>query len=244
MLSKAGGRSRNEDFANYLMLGDYACWALADGLGGHHGGEVASSVAVEAMLAQFRKEPACSADTLRACLEAANVELRDRQERETALAAMRTTAVLLVTDSRQALWAHLGDSRLYAFRAGRVEFQTKDHSVPQAMCDAGEITPDQVRSHEDRNRLLRALGSDREIRPAVASQPRKVDPGDAFLLCSDGFWGYVTETEMEADLAKAQGPGQWLELMEARLLQHPGEDKDNYSAIAVFIAGDAGKGPQ
>jgi len=206
---------------------------LADGLGGHGGGAAAARLAVETILNTFRATPACDSETLARCLEAANAAVCERQ-RDPHLTEMRTTAVVLVTGSATALWAHIGDSRLYYLSGGRIRFQTKDHSVPQAMSNAGDIEPSEIRFHEDRNRLLRSLGSNDNFRPAIQPEAQAIEPGDAFLLASDGFWEYVYETEMEVEFAKSSNPEDWLKRMERRLKERARGDHDNYSAIAVF----------
>lgn len=89
---------------------------------------------------------------------------------------MRTTLVILISDFRRAIWAHAGDSRLYWLKKGSIWIQTKDHSVPQRLCDAGEITPDEIRFHEDHSRLLRSLGARTEIRPSLSGEPQAVSP--------------------------------------------------------------------
>ncbi|MCW5982333.1 MAG: serine/threonine-protein phosphatase [Bryobacteraceae bacterium] len=239
MLTAAGGRAVNEDRCNFVSAGGAVLWALADGLGGQGGGEVASQVAADAALTSFQAAPGVSREVLSAGLEAANQAVCAAQETEPRLAGMRTTAVALAADGVKALWAHVGDSRLYHFREGRVVFQTRDHSVPQSLADAGEISPRQIRFHEDRGRLLRSLGTADGVRPVIADEPVQVLPGDAFLLASDGLWEYVTEREMEAELAKAAHPREWLRGMEARLLRRAAADHDNYSAIAIFAAEDA-----
>ena len=148
---------------------------------------------------------------------------------------MRTTAVLLIAAGRRALWAHIGDSRLYHFRGGSVATRTKDHSVPQAMVAAGELRESEIRFHEDRARLFRSLGTDGAFDPTVEQTPVELASDDAFLLASDGFWEHVYEREMEAELAKAAGPAAWLEGMVERLRRRAAPDRDNYSAVAVFV---------
>jgi PPM family protein phosphatase len=233
-LSERGGRKENQDAAGSAIVNGLACWALADGLGGHGGGAVAARLAVDAILASFRADPGCDPDALRGYLESANAAVCEGQERDARLVEMRTTAVALTADSRGALWAHVGDSRLYYLSGGRIRFQTKDHSVPQAMSNAGEIAPAEIRFHEDRNRLLRSLGNRENFRPAVHSDAQKLQPGDAFLLATDGFWEYVTETEMEVEFAKASSPRDWLRRMELRLTKQATGEHDNYSAIGVL----------
>ena len=212
-VSRPGGRAVNEDACGH---GD-GCWVVADGLGGHGGGEVAAGIAVDTVLAAAAQQPLIDEGALTQALLAADAAIQARQETDPRLERMRTTAVVLASDARVALWAHLGDSRLYHLRDGRIRFQTLDHSVPQALVRAGEISAAEVRYHEDRNRLLRSLGNDKPPRPTLAEEPLTLMPGDAFLLCTDGFWEYVTEPEMEVTLAKSASPEQWLENMAAVL---------------------------
>jgi serine/threonine protein phosphatase PrpC len=233
-VSRIGGRELNEDSYGFLEMNNAACWVVADGLGGHRGGETASKIAVDAVLASFRITPEFSTEALQRHLEAAQQAVLKAQKDQPTLSTMRTTIVVLLTDSLRVLWAHVGDSRLYCLENGHIVFCTKDHSVVQAMVSAGELSPNQIRHHEDRNRLLRCLGnSDNDFRPTILSDARSLYRGTAFLLCTDGFWENVTEPEMEVDFAKGEGIRDWLALMEDRLLERATENNDNYTAIAV-----------
>ncbi|WP_295583881.1 protein phosphatase 2C domain-containing protein [uncultured Lamprocystis sp.] len=231
-LSHPGGRALNEDAAGHAD----GCWVLADGLGGHGGGEVAAQIAVDTLLAAAAQGPLTDPEALAQALLAADVAIHTRQEADPRLERMRTTVVVLASDGCAALWAHVGDSRLYHFRDGRIRFQTADHSVPQALVKAGEITAAEVRFHEDRNRLLRTLGNDKDLRPTLAETLLPLATGDAFLLCTDGWWEYVTEPEMEVALAKSASPAQWLQTMATGLLRRAPMDHDNFTAIALFVA--------
>lgn len=234
-ITNRGGRDNNEDSLRYYyQSGPEGCWVVADGLGGHAAGEVASAIATEAIVERFCRNPLLSADNIRECFREALNRILSRQETEPRLKSMRTTAVALFTDGESLMWAHTGDSRLYYFRSGKLLFQTKDHSVSQACANAGEITQDQIRFHEDRGRLLKVLGTDENLKVEL-SAPLHPERGDAFLLCTDGFWEYVLESEMETDLGNADSPRDWLNRMVQRLLCRAGEDNDNYSAAAVFI---------
>jgi len=235
-LTRPGDQKTNQDFCDSIIAHDTGCWIMADGLGGHRGGETASRLAVETMLRAFADQPHISPATIQTMLEAAQQSLQEKQEEIPKLYGMRTTAVILIANAETALWAHVGDSRLYHFRSGRIAFQTKDHSVPQAMAAAGDIREEDIRFHEDRNRLLRTLGKEGDLRPTILETPTQTDPGDAFLLCTDGFWEYVFESEMEADLVASEGSEQWLEKMEDRLMARVGKGHDNYSALGIRIA--------
>jgi PPM family protein phosphatase len=238
-ITSGHGRQSNQDYLGHLTSDQANCWVVADGLGGHKGGEVASRMAVEAILESFRTNPEATPDAIRQHLDAAQQAILDQQQADPTLAFMRTTVVVLVADKGKAIWGHVGDSRLYAFREGRLVFQTKDHSVSQSLASSGEIHPEDIRFHEDRNRLLRTLGQEGELRPTIPEKALSLEAGDGFLLCTDGFWEQVTETEMEVDLVKVNTPEEWLEKMRSRLLRRTlAEDalmSDNYTALAVFV---------
>ena len=232
-LSQTGGRSYNEDNCGFRD----GCWVVADGLGGHGGGEVASQVAVDTVLATWDPTAPLEPASLTGAITAATAAIHHRQAAEPGLSGMRTTLVVLATDGERALWAHIGDSRLYLLRGGRVQVQTEDHSVPQALVRAKELAPAEVRHHPDRNRLLRVVGDDKPLRPELPAAPVALQAGDAFLLCSDGFWEGVTEGEMEVALAKARDAADWLARMALGLRRKDQPGQDNYTALAILVSG-------
>lgn len=234
-LSARGGRAENEDAVGFRSKNDAGCWALADGLGGHRGGEVASRLAVEAALASFEENPAITQDAVQEHLARANRAVIERQTAEPKFAHMRTTLAMLVASPLAAMWAHAGDSRLYWFRDGKIREQTRDDSVPQRLADAGEISADRIRFHEDRSRLLNSLGAREAPAGWIGKMPGVPEGGDAFLLASDGFWEWVTESEMESDCVSAMSSEAWMERMKARVIKRASASYDNYSAIAVRV---------
>ena len=234
-ISRTGGRSENQDSYGYKSESDSGIWVVADGLGGHRGGEIASHVAVTAILDVWRPDAPLTTGTMATLVDAAQAAILEQQQTQPHLSSMRTTVVLLLAQGSEAVWAHVGDTRLYLFRESVITVQTLDHSVPQAMVAAGEITREQIRTHADRNRLLRAVGNPDEVKPTILGASQRIQHGDAFLLCTDGFWEYVTELEMAADLAAARTPQAWLERMEMRLVSKAKADNDNYTALALFI---------
>lgn len=233
-VSMPGGRELNEDHCDFATEKGVFCWVVADGLGGHIAGETASRLAVEEVLRSFHMEPTLCGAALRDHVVAAQTRLRRAQERDNQLRGMGTTIVILASDGVHAQWAHVGDSRLYWIHDGQIRGWTKDHSVPQALADGGEIAEGDIRFHVDRNRLLQAIGGSETPSPAILEQPLDIEPGDKFLLCTDGFWEYVREMEMEADLAKSVTPQGWLELLEGRLLSRAPTDHDNYTAMCAW----------
>ena len=232
-VSDRGGRADNQDYCTTGEHGNRGCWIVADGLGGHRGGKRAARVVGEALLDSWHE-----GDLSRAWLNGAFVQAQAklcRQQDEHDLPDMRTTAVMLMRDQNQALWGHVGDSRCYHFRGGTIESMTRDHSVPQMLVLTGEIDCDAIRHHPDRNRLLRSFGGREPVVPAIPAAPLTVQAGDAFLLCSDGFWEHVLEGEMEADLRTADNSDAWLQAMLRRLRERATGSSDNFSAIAITI---------
>jgi serine/threonine protein phosphatase PrpC len=236
-LSKPGGRRNNQDAYGYEATPLYGCWVVADGLGGHAGGETASRMAVDAVLSMFQQAETVSPKVIDAGFLQAHQAIRQKAAEDFALSAMRTTLTVLICDEQQAMWGHVGDSRLYWFRNGKILYQTKDHSVPQMLVDAGKITPAEVRGHEEQNRLTRAVGQEGVLRATILSEPVPLQLGDAALLCSDGIWNYILETEMEDDWAAANSATEYLDLLERRVLARASGEHDNYTAVAVRFQG-------
>lgn len=224
-----GGRSRNEDaVAGRLWGNDGICLVVADGLGGHGGGELASQTVCRTVCQNWNG--AASPEILKMLITMAHGNVCNIQTPE---CAMKSTVVMLAIREDHAAWAHVGDSRLYHFQNGRLVFQTKDHSASQLAVTLGDITQEQIRFHADRNRVLKALGQPGELTADAAEAT--LSPGQhAFLLCSDGFWENVLEVEMETDLQTAVSPEDWLRKMQTRLRQRMSADNDNNTAAAVW----------
>lgn len=235
-VSAAGGRPDNQDRCGDGPTGAGGrAFVVADGLGGHAAGELAAEWAVAALLQSLGEGPALGPGSLARAFDAAGSAIRAGERARPEALGCRTTAVVLAVEAGRALWGHIGDSRLYHLRAGRVVFQTRDHSVPQALVDAGALAPEAVRQHPDRNRLLRSLAGEDLAEAAVPAASLALEPGDAFLLCTDGFWELVPEPAMETALAEASDPADWLRRMERGLLAAARGAFDNYTATAVVV---------
>ena len=241
VVSAPGGRERNED-AYGFWTGDGCCLAVvSDGAGGHAAGDVASRLAVHVVLQTLQEAPDCSAATLEAALHAAHRALLTQQAARDELASMRATATVLAIDTARdtAVWAHVGDTRLYCLRAGAIVAQTKDHSVVQKLVDAGYLPATALRESLARSKLFAALGHETELPVAVQAMSFPLYVGDAFLLCTDGFWEYVDEAVMVDTLAHSASPAAWLEAMVADVVRCGGREQDNYSALAVLCRAPA-----
>jgi len=234
-LSKPGGRKNNEDFTAAAVSNKCGCYLVADGLGGHRGGDIASRTACESIISAFQASPGSSVEHLSGYLQAAGLELEKKQQEYGFVDAIKTTLVILLIGRNGATWAHIGDSRLYYFKRCKLEFQTRDHSLTQKLVDLGEIAEEEMRNHEDRNQLFSVFDSADISCFSLLNKIVDIEKGDAFLLCSDGFWEYVLEVDMERLLFDHQQPERWLEEMEKILLQRVELGHDNYSALAVMV---------
>lgn len=229
--SFTGARPYNEDTVLSMETEGGFLAVVADGLGGHGGGNIASRVAAETLRAGYLADPHISRKALQALFDHANRAVLEQQTPQT---RMQSTAVSLIYDGERLAFAHAGDSRLYHFLDGRLVFQTVDHSVSQMAALAGQISMKEIRFHEDRNRVLRTLGGEESIRVEMKIEAYRVSSRDAFLLCTDGFWEYVWEDEMAVDLSKSAGPEEWLTYMIARIGGRMNGKNDNFSAVALF----------
>jgi len=226
-----GGRNYNEDSVLITEKDGAYAVIVADGLGGHGGGEEASSMVAGDITQLFFENPNTDPAAIQSIFKKVNSNVLSKQ---TPQLLMRSTGICLFMKDNCFIWAHVGDSRLYHFYNDRLLTHTLDHSVSQVAVLSGEITQEEIRSHIDRNKVTRAFGGNDDINAEV-SPPLMPGPGDhVFLLCTDGFWEYVFEQEMELDLSKCKEPGSWLDAMCARINRRAPSNNDNFSAAAVF----------
>jgi serine/threonine protein phosphatase PrpC len=235
VLSKPGGRAINEDAYGVWSNSSGCFCVISDGAGGHQGGELASRLAVQNVLEWFYRSPEVGAEALAAALKAANDAIVVEQQRSPGTSDMRATILVLAIDTvhATATWGHIGDTRLYCFRDQRIIVQTRDHSVVQSMVDAGYLGPQDLRASPSRNALLAALGDAENFAPAIEASQFPLRDGDIFLLCTDGFWEYIHEEQMEKSLMQAQSPEAWLCALESEVLERGRADQDNYSALVI-----------
>lgn len=238
--SEVGGRSHNEDDLRHGRNGPFCYAVLADGAGGHKGGAVAADLVVRLAAHAFQSAVQASPGELTGLVVQAHEALLQRQGKE-ARDRMHATLVALWIDARrqEALWTHVGDSRLYLLRHGRVLHVTQDDSVVQQMVAAGYLTPEEAQNHPKKNQLLAAMGTEGEVTPNTLEQAIPIEDGDAFLLCSDGWWDHFEPRDLEAHFAEASSPADWLQRMAAHIARHATPRQDNYSAIAVWVGDPA-----
>jgi serine/threonine protein phosphatase PrpC len=213
---------------------------VCDGLGGLNKGELASGIAVDNFDEKFTEKKEFSEKILVNLIKELN-ELIIKASKERSV-KMATTVTVVIANKRSILFGYLGDTRLYFFRNKKLIFHTKDHSVVQRYVDIGKMSYDNIRHSKDRNILTRVLGIENGCEADSISSPINVSEGDAVLICSDGFWEYVLEREMEEFLVNSNTPKEWLDAMEVLILSRVDNIKnDNYSAIAIFAINEESK---
>ncbi len=235
-----GNREINEDSVLALENDGHGCFVVADGLGGHDLGEVASRLAVETFFDAFSareeaKEETDMGNFLNETFLNAQERIMQEQQNRHMPEGMKTTCVSLLLSETSAVWGHVGDSRLYAFKKNKVKERTLDHSVPQMLVMAGDIKEKQIRHHPDRNRLLRVMGIPWERNKQEISDVKDICEYQAFLLCTDGFWELIEEKTMCKLLKKSGDVNEWLSSMQREVEKNGAStDMDNYTAVAVW----------
>lgn len=231
--SSPGGRPYNEDAVGSLVEGDHGIFVVADGLGGHSCGEVASACVRDTLLDEFPCRDGDPAGWLEVQIAEANQRvLALQQERNTVLKS--TVAALYIMGSR-AIWAHAGDSRLYYIHEGRLKTYTEDHSVAYKKYKAGEITRKEIAFDEDQSRLLRSIGGLDHNEPVIRVYEELLSLGDAFLLCSDGAWEFLDDEEIAIDLLKSKRAKQWVEYLLLRMMERIQSGNDNITLLTLML---------
>ena len=233
-----GKRVHNED--NYLLSDKSEfpmLFAVADGMGGHAAGAVASKLLVE-QLAMFDEmvEPERELELLRHAIESANLGIYRAAEKDRALSGMGTTLVAALILGREYIAANVGDSRMYQYHDKTLDTVTTDHSLVEQLVLAGAITKDEARVHPQRNIITRAMGVSPKV--DVDLFERVWNPGDILVICSDGLHGSVEDEDMIPVLSSNRSLESMCDLLVQLALDNGGTD--NITVILVrFEEGDA-----
>lgn len=228
-----GGRSYNEDSIGSSYDDSNGIFVVADGLGGHALGEKASATAVETIISGWSVSKEDASAQLRAKIAEANQNILCLQQTEKTV--MKTTVAALAIHGDNAVWANVGDSRVYFIHKNSLHAYTNDHSVAYKKYKAGEITREQIGSDEDQSRLLRSLGNEERNEPEIYAADVPLEPGDAFFLCSDGAWEYLMDVEILIDFLKSDTARHWAELMMLRIIERIDGENDNLSLLTVIL---------
>jgi protein phosphatase len=231
-------RSTNQDCcAEFEDDRGYRLLIVADGMGGHRGGEVASRTVVETVGEVFRRGVGDPAETLHRAFLAANGRVHELASQDLDLSGMGTTGVALLLGPSHTAWiAHVGDSRLYRLRGGRLELLTEDHSWVYEEVRRQRLTPEEAAEHPRKNVLTRSLGVEASVRVDVASTD--VDAGDRFLLCSDGLWGEVPADQI-AQLLGSEAPARAVQSLVALANRCGGPDNITVQVACMSDPGNA-----
>ena len=233
--SLKGGREVNQDRIAYTYSRETLLLVIADGMGGHVGGEIAAQIAVRLFVERFHQEAKTMLRNplrfMQDTMLRAHAALGAYANQFSMLETPRTTCVAVVVQAGQAYWAHVGDSRFYLLRQGKLIGATKDHSKVQYLVDQGVISPEEAAVHPDRNKIYSCLGG--LVEPVVdLSRRTPLKNGDILVLCTDGLWSVYPRSELSTMLTSTPiltvGPRIMREA-ESR----GGPDGDNVSAIVV-----------
>ncbi len=195
-------RTENQDFCGYYEPDDDRTlelkgrlFVVCDGMGGHAGGEIASRMGVEKIVEAYYNDPGSNTiEAIKRSIEMSSRSVWDKAQDQPALRGMGSTSVVMVLKNNMAYFGHVGDSRAYIIRQGKIEQITKDHSLVQQMVDEGLLDASEMENHPDKNVILRSMGVKPEVEVDILYHP--VETGDIYLLCTDGLSGLVSDEEI------------------------------------------------
>lgn len=225
VISENGSREINEDSFAIFEGGTRKIYIAADGCGGHAAGEIASKLATDILMDKLL---ACegSAEAIRNAVNMCNLRIIEKQKD---CAGMRTTVVGLFKLNNKFFVFNVGDSRLYQIRDGRIIFQTDDHSVPYILYRANIIEKNEINTHEDRNKLLEALGNKDKVKINVYELDVKRE--DVFVIATDGFWEHFYDEDFRDCVREHEEA--WLNEKVRIICMANNPEQDNYTAVVV-----------
>ncbi len=224
-------RDHNED----SLIVAPPLYVVADGMGGHAAGEVASEIAVSVLEQQAPAHP--DGEQLERAVEEANREVILAQHDGRGREGMGTTVTAAMLEDERLVIAQVGDSRAYLLHRGHLQQLTRDHSLMADMIEAGQLTPEEARFHPNRSVITRALGSDPLMRPDIFEL--NVEAGDRLLICSDGLSGMLRDPEIESTLRRVRDPQRCASQLVNEAITAGGHD--NVTVIVVDVVGQAKK---
>ncbi|MGA2862406.1 MAG: protein phosphatase 2C domain-containing protein [Steroidobacteraceae bacterium] len=236
-LSLQGGRDSNQDRISVAVAEEAALLIACDGMGGHADGERAAEVAQQTVVERFWQTAQPLLDPLgflHLALGAAHANVVDLAPRLPIEMRPRATCAVCIVQQTSAYWAHVGDSRVYHLRAGRVRERTRDHSHVELLVREGVISAGQMQNHPMRNFVESCLGGE-AILPEMALNPRRsLLPGDLLLVCTDGFWANLDETAIGSAFSTlGLSLGDTLSALSAQAVLNAGGSSDNTSVAAL-----------
>ncbi len=241
-------RESNEDCGKVVwprdpeqLAGKGVLAIVADGMGGHQGGEVASELAVRMVSETYASAESDPQGALVEAFRAANREIYHLSRRHRQLAGMGTTCTAVAVVEGFAYSAHVGDSRAYLVRSDRIYRMTEDRSATMALVKQGLITMNEAREHEGRNVILRAMGMHQEVEVATWDAPFALRPGDRLVLCSDGLHDILTDPEI-CSIAGSTEPREACSRMLKLALERMCRDNVTVAVLRVYGPGEPNRG--
>lgn len=237
IFTNTGDHMPNEDYTDFVEINGVFCMIVADGLGGHGCGEVASKTAALGAFDAFSDKPEVTKECIGRCFTGAYQALNHKMGEKHEYIDMKSTLSIFITDEKKYVYGYIGDTRIYCFNKNKVIVQSLDHSVPQTLVAAGKIKPKQIRYHQDRNKLLRVMDTRNEPRFDVSDVKRLPYNIKGVLLCTDGFWEHIVEKRMVKLLNDAVDSDEWIVSMAEEVDKNGNIDAkgrmDNYTCLGV-----------
>ncbi len=235
--TRVGNREMNQDRACIVEHNDDLLILVADGMGGHKGGEIAAQEALDCFTANLKRQQTPLADPagfLEMCMLEAHRNIARLGEREDPPIYPRTTCVACLIQQNQAWWIHLGDSRLYFLRDGAIFERTRDHTYIEELYQNAVITEEEMRTHPMRNYVTYCIGGPSNMPPVSSGHCDDLQVGDMFMLCTDGLWGAIDVEDITRLNGIAMDTAINRMAEEAERISHPNSDNVTLAGIKVL----------
>lgn len=242
-LSEAGTKAENNDYFGYVLLDNYAIWAVADGFDEEEGAKVAARIAVESAIEYFMLRPRFNYDVIKEMMDYANLKVKEKQEETQKYSLMHTSLLIVISNYNSILYGNIGNTRFYHIRGGYITSQSRDDTIAQLLVDEEALNISDMRFHRQRNDLLQAIGDFGKIKPNIIKKPVELMEKDVFCLTTVGFWENIDEHNMENDLSRFEDKKQWLNSLEKRILASLRDNIENYTIAQVEVGAVASPEP-
>ena len=242
-LSEAGTKAENNDYFGYVLLDNYAIWAVADGFDEEEGAKVAARIAVESVIEYFMLRPRFNYDVIKEMMDYANLKVKEKQEETQKYSLMHTSLLIVISNYNSILYGNIGNTRFYYIRDGYIISQSRDDTIAQLLVDEEALNISDMRFHRQRNDLLQAIGDFGKIKPNIIKKPVELMEKDVFCLTTVGFWENIDEHDMENDLSRFEDKKQWLNSLEKRILASLRDNIENYTIAQVEVGAVASPEP-
>ena len=242
-LSEAGTKAENNDYFGYVLLDNYAIWAVADGFDEEEGAKVAARIAVESAIEYFMLRPRFNYDVIKEMMNYANLKIKEKQEETQKYSLMHTSLLIIISNYNSILYGNIGNTRFYHIRGGYIISQSRDDTIAQLLVDEEALNISDMRFHRQRNDLLQAIGDFGKIKPNIIKKPVELMEKDVFCLTTVGFWENIDEHDIENDLSRFEDKKQWLNSLEKRILASLRDNIENYTIAQVEVSAVASPEP-